>query len=159
MVLRECSSQVSVAVMSNSTLEVINYIEHYGLKRRFISPLGKYENVTIHHSWNAPHRISNYALFKLQRHSDHHENPLKPYHLLATYDEAPTLPQGYGICIVVALLPSIWYKVMNPLVELQAKNQKPSKEILDRANSLIFKCMIWLTIISFFFVCLAEYLK
>lgn len=59
-------------------LESINYIEHYGLRRKEISP-GVYEPVDIRHSWNAPHRLSNYLLFKLQRHSDHHENPYKPY--------------------------------------------------------------------------------
>lgn len=52
-------------------LELINYIEHYGLKRKQL-PDGNYEKVTIRHSWNAPHRISNYLFFKLQRHSDHH---------------------------------------------------------------------------------------
>ena len=52
-------------------LESINYIEHYGLRRKQL-PDGTFEKVTVRHSWNAPHRISNYLLFKLQRHSDHH---------------------------------------------------------------------------------------
>lgn len=52
-------------------LEAINYIEHYGLRRKKLND-GTYEKVTIKHSWNAPHRFSNYLLFKLQRHSDHH---------------------------------------------------------------------------------------
>lgn len=58
-------------------LETINYIEHYGLRRELNQ--GVYERVDIRHSWNAPHRLSNYLLFKLQRHSDHHENPYKSY--------------------------------------------------------------------------------
>ena len=62
-------------------LEAINYIEHYGLRRKKL-PDGTYEKVTIKHSWNSPHRFSNYILFKLQRHSDHHENSLKPYQTL-----------------------------------------------------------------------------
>lgn len=52
-------------------LEAINYIEHYGLMRERNAD-GSYEKVTIRHSWNAPHRFTNYLLFKLQRHSDHH---------------------------------------------------------------------------------------
>lgn len=52
-------------------LEAINYIEHYGLRRREL-PDGTFEKVNIRHSWNAPHRLSNYLLYKLQRHSDHH---------------------------------------------------------------------------------------
>lgn len=64
-------------------LEAINYIEHYGLRREKL-PNGQYEKVTIKHSWNAPHRFTNYLLFKLQRHSDHHENSLKPYQTLVS---------------------------------------------------------------------------
>lgn len=52
-------------------LELINYVEHYGLRRKKNED-GTYEKVTIRHSWNAPHRFTNYVLFKLQRHSDHH---------------------------------------------------------------------------------------
>jgi alkane 1-monooxygenase len=59
-------------------LEVINYIEHYGLRRKEVSA-GVFEKVTIMHSWNAPYRLSNATVFKLQRHSDHHENSFKEY--------------------------------------------------------------------------------
>ena len=52
-------------------VESVNYMEHYGLSRKLL-PNGQYEKVTIRHSWNTPHRFTNYLLFKLQRHSDHH---------------------------------------------------------------------------------------
>lgn len=76
------------AFMGIIYLETVNYIEHYGLARKELSP-GVYEPVDIRHSWNAPHRLSNYLLFKLQRHSDHHENPYKPYQTLCSYDQSP----------------------------------------------------------------------
>ena len=69
------------ALFSIFYLEAINYLEHFGLRREKL-PNGEYEKVTIRHSWNAPHRFTNYLLFKLQRHSDHHENALKPYQTL-----------------------------------------------------------------------------
>lgn len=69
------------ALLSIFYLETINYIEHYGLLRKQLKS-GRYEKVSIRHSWNAPHRITNYLLFKLQRHSDHHENAMKPYQTL-----------------------------------------------------------------------------
>mmetsp|Transcript_14808 Transcript_14808/g.44621 ORF Transcript_14808/g.44621 Transcript_14808/m.44621 type:complete len:362 (-) Transcript_14808:603-1688(-) len=55
-------------------LEFINYLEHYGLRREIVEVNGvrEVEQVTPFHSWNAGHRITNYFLFKLQRHSDHH---------------------------------------------------------------------------------------
>jgi len=150
--------QIAVGLISSAILEIINYIEHYGLKRRFISPLGKYENVTIHHSWNAPFRVSNYLLLKLQRHSDHHENALKPYQVLASYSESPCLPQGYAVCLIIAVIPSIWFEVMNPLVELAAKKEKPSKELLDKVNAIIYRYVIYVLLVTFSLMSLSIYL-
>lgn len=111
------------AVGSIFYLEAINYIEHYGLRREK-KPDGSYEKVTIKHSWNAPHRFSNYLLFKLQRHSDHHENSLKPYQTLVSLEDSPHLPHGYTVCIFMSLVPSVWFKVMNPLVDEYNKTKK-----------------------------------
>jgi len=123
-----------VSLTSILFLEVINYIEHYGLQRKEISP-GVHENVTIHHSWNAPHRISNYLLFKLQRHSDHHENSFKPYQILCSYDESPTLPQGYIVCLILALFPSKWMEIMHPILLAYKDGRKgPSKEAATEIN-------------------------
>lgn len=88
-------------------LEIINYIEHYGLQRKRLAN-GTYEKVTIRHSWNAPHRFSNYLFYKLQRHSDHHENSLKPYQTLCSYEESPQLPHGYLVCIMLAMYPKVY---------------------------------------------------
>eukprot|EP00736_Rhodelphis_marinus_P008550 Rmarinus@m.26756 len=98
-----------------SLLEVVNYLEHYGLRRKEISP-GVYEPVNITHSWNAPERITNYFLFKLQRHSDHHANALRRYQILRTFPESPSLPTGYAGMALLALVPPLWFRVMNPRV-------------------------------------------
>ena len=97
-------------------LENINYIEHYGLRREKLAN-GSYEKVTIRHSWNAPHRFTNYILFKLQRHSDHHENSLKPYQTLLSLEDSPNLPHGYSIMLLLSLFPSSWFGIMDPLVD------------------------------------------
>lgn len=97
-------------------LEVINYIEHYGLRRKKLLD-GSYEKVNPRHSWNSPHRFSNYLFFKLQRHSDHHENSLKPYQTLLTVDEAPQLPHGYILMTVMAFFPKEFMRIMDPLVD------------------------------------------
>jgi alkane 1-monooxygenase len=101
-------------------LEAINYIEHYGLQREKKSD-GTYEKVTIKHSWNAPHRISNYLLYKLQRHSDHHENSLKPYQTLVSLEDSPHLPHGYSLIIFLSFFPSLWFKIMDPMVDAYNK--------------------------------------
>jgi len=107
-------ASAGVAFMAVILLETINYTEHYGLERKEIAP-GEYEKVSIEHSWNAPHRISNYLLFKIQRHSDHHENAYKPYQTLTTYDKSPLLPGGYSFCMMMAFYPYFWFKIINPL--------------------------------------------
>lgn len=109
--------------ISFTFLEIVNYLEHYGLLRDKL-PNGEYERVNIRHSWNTPHRFTNYFMFKLQRHSDHHENSYKPYQVLLTLDESPNLPQGYTAMVVVALFPSTFFQIMNPLLEYYSDKNK-----------------------------------
>ena len=98
-------------------LELVNYVEHYGLTRKHLGD-GKYEHVMPHHSWNAAHKASNWLLINLQRHSDHHYKPNRRFPLLQTYDtaQAPQLPYGYPLMTMAAMVPPIWRKYMNPLV-------------------------------------------
>lgn len=98
-------------------LELVDYIEHYGLTRRHLGG-GRYEPVRPHHSWNSAQRASNWLLINLQRHSDHHYKPDRPFPLLQTYaaDEAPQLPAGYPVMTVAAMIPPVWRRVMNPRV-------------------------------------------
>ncbi|TDT37811.1 alkane 1-monooxygenase [Halospina denitrificans] len=98
------------------TLEVINYLEHYGLHRR-VQENGRFERVTPAHSWNSNYLLTNLFLFHLQRHSDHHAFPRRRYQVLRHYDESPQLPGGYASMFVLALVPPLWKWVMNPRVE------------------------------------------
>ncbi|WP_277017542.1 alkane 1-monooxygenase [Lentibacter algarum] len=98
-------------------LELVNYIEHYGLTRKHLGD-GKYEHVMPHHSWNAAHKASNWLLINLQRHSDHHYKPDRRFPLLQNYDaaQAPQLPYGYPLMTMAAMVPPLWRKKMNPRV-------------------------------------------
>lgn len=111
--------QAAVAVWQ---LELVNYIEHYGLTRRHLGN-GKYEHVLPRHSWNAAHRASNWLLINLQRHSDHHYKPDRRFPLLQTYDEqdAPQLPHGYPLMTLAAMVPPLWKRIMNPRVRAWRK--------------------------------------
>ena len=94
-------------------LEGANYIEHYGIQRKLLAD-GKYEKVNPTHSWNTNHIMSNFLLFQLQRHSDHHKTASKPYQLLSQYEDSPQLPNGYPAMFLLALIPTLWFKVMHP---------------------------------------------
>lgn len=103
------------AVVAVVLLEVINYVEHYGLQRREVAP-GRYERVAPQHSWNASWRVTNWMLFNLQRHSDHHFLASRPYDLLRHHDGVPQLPAGYATMVLLALAPPLWRRVMDPRV-------------------------------------------
>jgi alkane 1-monooxygenase len=106
--------QAGVAIWQ---LELVNYIEHYGLSRRHLGH-GKYEHVQPHHSWNAAHKASNWLLINLQRHSDHHYKPDRRFPVLQNYgpEEAPQLPYGYPVMTMAAMMPPLWRRIMNPRV-------------------------------------------
>lgn len=134
-------------------LEVVNYLEHYGLKRDLLAN-GEYEPVTIHHSWNTPHRITNYFLFKLQRHSDHHANALKPYQVLCSYDDSPNLPSGYAFCILLALIPNSWFNIIDPMVESYSKLKRipdeVKKESDEKTSRFLFSATIVISALTMF---------
>jgi alkane 1-monooxygenase len=100
------------AVIGFSLLEVVNYLEHYGLMRQKRED-GRYERTRPEHSWNSNSAASNVLLYHLQRHSDHHANPIRRYQALRHVDEAPQLPTGYAGMIVLAVIPPVWRRVMD----------------------------------------------
>lgn len=106
---------IGQAVLACTILEVINYVEHYGLVRQQLAN-GRYEPVRAAHSWEANSRLSNMIFFRFQRHADHHLHPSRNYHVLQPMDESPKLPAGYPAMALLAFLSPIWMKVMNPIV-------------------------------------------
>jgi len=87
-----------------------NYVEHYGLLRQ-CDDNGKYERCEPWHSWNSNHIYSNLVLFNLERHSDHHANPLRRYQALRHLDDVPQLPSGYFGAYLLAWVPWLWFRV------------------------------------------------
>lgn len=120
------------AVVGFSLLEVVNYLEHYGLLRKKTES-GRYQRCRPEHSWNSDHLVTNIFLYHLQRHSDHHANPMRRYQILRSFDEAPQLPSGYATMMVLAYVPPLWRKVMDKRVlahydgDLTRANIQPSK--------------------------------
>ncbi|TAH18992.1 MAG: alkane 1-monooxygenase [Cytophagales bacterium] len=100
------------SILGFSLLEAVNYIEHYGLLRKEIAPK-KYEKVNTLHSWNANQLVSNFFLFQLQRHSDHHAYANRSYQALRHVEESPQLPAGYPAMILLSLFPPFWFRVMD----------------------------------------------
>ena len=106
---------IAASVIGFTLLEIVNYIEHYGLQRQQLAN-GAYEKVKPHHSWNSAHEFGRILLFELTRHSDHHYNPSRKYQILRHFKDAPQMPSGYLAMMPLALVPPLWFKIMNPLV-------------------------------------------
>lgn len=103
------------SAMAIGLLEAVNYVEHYGLERARL-PDGRYEPVSERHSWDANQVLTNSVLIHLQRHGDHHLNPLRPYAALQPRAGSPKLPTGYTGMLPLAAVPPLWFAVMNPRV-------------------------------------------
>ncbi|GAA1779439.1 fatty acid desaturase [Nocardioides hankookensis] len=123
------------AVVGFSLLEVVNYMEHYGMLRQKVGvgERQRYERVDPTHSWNSNNIATNVLLYHLQRHSDHHANPTRRYQSLRDFEESPVLPTGYAGMIVLAAVPAVWRRVMDPRVlahfdeDLSKANLSPRK--------------------------------
>lgn len=119
------------ALVGITLLEAVNYLEHYGLLRQARGD--RFVRVTPEHSWNSNNTVSNLMLYHLQRHSDHHANPARRYQSLRHMDQAPQLPSGYAAMIVLATVPPVWRRVMDPKLvdhyggDLQLANVVPGK--------------------------------
>jgi len=106
---------ILTAIVGILLLETVNYIEHYGLLR-LKTKSNRYERVAEKHSWNSNHVIGRIVLYELTRHSDHHYKSSKKYQVLDCHEESPQMPFGYPTSMVLALIPPLWFYVMNKRV-------------------------------------------
>jgi len=119
------------------TIELANYVMHYGLERKRL-PNGRYERVSPLHSWNVEGPL-HMIVINLTRHSDHHAFPRRPYQILRYFPEAPQLPISYERLIFMAWFPKYFFKVMDPRVdehmnklkEWQDNNIDDYKRVMD----------------------------
>lgn len=101
------------SLVAYTLLEVVSYIEHYGLGRRPL-PDGCYEKVRDEHTWDADFAWSNWATINLQHHAHHHAQPSLVYASLQAREGSPQLPFGYPTMALVAMVPPLWHRVMDP---------------------------------------------
>ncbi len=106
----------AAAFMGILLLETVNYIEHYGLQRKQTGE-NKFERALPQHSWNSNHAMGRMMLFELSRHSDHHYLACRKYQILQHHDNAPQLPTGYPGSMLLALVPPLWFGIMNKKIK------------------------------------------
>lgn len=111
------------AFVANFLLEYTTYIEHYGLSRP--------ENVRVQEdlSWQTDKVVSRILLIELSRHSDHHFYASKPYHKLESLAKSPVLPGGYASAFYMAIIPPLWFKIVNKSLENYLKANPQNSRI------------------------------
>ena len=96
-------------------LELVNYIQHYGLERKMVN--GKYEKFTDHHSWNSRHISANWSTFNLGLHAEHHHRASKHYPLLSQEEKSVEMPANYSIMLIMALIPPLWFMIIDKKID------------------------------------------
>ena len=124
------------AVIAFSLLEVVNYLEHYGLLRQRLED-GRYERCRPEHSWNSDNIASNVFLYHLQRHSDHHAHPTRRFQALRHFDQLPELPSGYASMILLAYATPLWFRVMDPRVLAHYGGDVTRANVLPRRRAAV----------------------
>ena len=121
---------VAIALTAVLMLETVNYIEHYGLRRRLL-PSGRPEPVSPVHSWNSDHEMGRIFLFELTRHSDHHFKSTRKYQVLRHLDESPQLATGYPGSMLLALVPPLWFRVMDGRIAAASSRPVAPEMLVD----------------------------
>ena len=123
--LRAFAFVLAVATIAVLLLETFNYVAHYGLERA-VDVEGRPERLAPHHSWNSTRRMNNAALLNMGRHSDHHRHMARAYAALEPVRGAAELPSGYAAALLMALVPPVWQRVMDPRAKAAARPRPPS---------------------------------
>ena len=84
-------------------LEVVNYIEHWGIERHT-------RGVSHVDSWDTDNWFTLHTLVGLSRHADHHAQASRPYHKLRYHEDPPKLATGYYGSIILALFRNEHYR-------------------------------------------------
>jgi alkane 1-monooxygenase len=112
------------ATIGAISLEIVNYIEHYGLRRKKTGE-NSYERTMPIHSWNSSHVLGRLMLFELSRHSDHHYKASRKYQVLKHYEEAPQMPTGYPGMMLLSTIPPLWFYIMHKrIAQLKAEGKE-----------------------------------
>ena len=107
---------LGAAIIGFMLLETVNYIEHYGLRRKMVNG-AYYEKTLPVHSWNSNHSLGRILLLEVTRHSDHHYMASRKYQVLRHFDESPQMPTGYPGMMLLSFFPPLWFKVMHKQIE------------------------------------------
>ncbi len=104
------------AALSTLMFVASTYNQHYGLTRRLKAD-GTYEEFTFMNVWAFNHFISSKQSFNATHHAHHHLFQLCRYPHLKVLSKGPLYPFGLSATFLLSLIPSLWYRVVNPRIK------------------------------------------
>lgn len=103
-------------------LDMINYLQHYGLERAQ-DGAGGWEPVQPRHAWSQRLYLHDLALLNLFRHADHHAHPHIPYQLLEVEEGTPRYPYNFVAMNGLSLIPPLFRRIVHPILDRMAVEQ------------------------------------
>lgn len=102
-----------LAVGVPMVINCVAYVQHWGLG----IDNGTGGTVRDQVGWDDGCRYQFWTTLGLSMHNAHHEKPSVPYYRLGPSEGKPLLPGGYGIMLLIAMVPPLWRKMMLPRLE------------------------------------------
>lgn len=135
---RGVSVLITLAIYAQMQLMISDYIQHYGLRRQ-IDANGRLEPVGSRHSWNAAPWYSVAMMLNAPHHSDHHANPARPFpSLRLDRDSMPMLPYSFPVMGAIAMVPSLWRRIMDRRVaQWSPTTGTPGGDLTDSGHGAI----------------------
>ncbi len=109
---------ILISIIAILLLQTADYLEHYGLTRKELKP-DIFEAIKPKHSWDSYSVFTNVALFNLGYHSNHHTKSQLMFTDLRETEDAKRLPYGYSVMFLCAMIPPLWFRIMNPLIDAE----------------------------------------
>ena len=123
---------VGAWVISAFELEVLNYLEHYGLIRE------KGQPIDYHHSWDVGESpFTQFGFIEIGRQADHHDRGETHFWELEECD-APDTGYGYYAMLAMLMIPPVWESFIKPHLADWDENRasEGERKIAARMNYL-----------------------
>lgn len=103
---------LSVAVGVWFGVQLITYIQHWGLGDDHLGlRAGK------GYAWEDDCQLQAWLTLGVSLHHGHHQDSRRPFYFLAATKQAPRLPSGYIILMMLCLLPRAWFHLVRPALD------------------------------------------
>ena len=96
--------------LARVVIALVNYVQHYGLRRV------PGQKPLIEHSWDLPHRSTSWFYFNAGFHADHHVKAALGPDEVAFRSTRYVLPYNVHIIIPMALVPWLFFRAVNPIL-------------------------------------------